>query len=92
MIKKRLYSLKFTLLSFCNLMLPTYSTVDFGSESNPEECFEVQELFEPHGPKVNSEYYPGWLDHWGQPHNTVSTSKVAKILDKMLSLGKQSLL
>ena len=33
--------------------------------------FGYQRLFEPHGPYVNSEYYPGWLDHWGEPHNTV---------------------
>ena len=64
-----------------------YSTVDFGSKSDPAVCFAIQELFEPHGPKVNSEYYPGWLDHWGQPHNTVSALKVSRKLDKMLSLG-----
>ena len=63
-----------------------YSTVDFGSESSPKECFGYQNLFEM-GPNVNSEYYPGWLDHWGQPHSLVNSSKVAETLDEMLKMG-----
>lgn len=35
------------------------------------KAFEAMRLFEPRGPLVNSEYYPGWLDHWGEPHSTV---------------------
>ena len=64
-----------------------YSTVDFGPESDPEKCFAIQQLFEPGGPLVNSEYYPGWLDHWGKPHNKKSKEIVSKTLDKMLSMG-----
>ena len=64
-----------------------YSTVDFGPESDPEKCFAIQQLFEPGGPLVNSEYYPGWLDHWGEPHSKKSKEIVSKTLDKMLSMG-----
>ena len=64
-----------------------FSTVDFGPDSSPQDCFAYQTLFEPHGPLVNSEFYPGWLDHWGQPHSKVNTSSVVKTLDEMLRMG-----
>lgn len=64
-----------------------YSTVDFGPNSNATECFNVEQHFEPGGPLVNSEYYPGWLDHWSQPHSTATKELVASTLDKMLSMG-----
>ena len=53
-----------------------FSTVDFGPESNPKNCFAIQNYFEPKGPFVNSEYYPGWLDHWGKPHRGASINHV----------------
>ena len=37
--------------------------------------------------QVNSEYYTGWLDHWGEQHSTVDKQLVANSLDKMLALG-----
>ena len=39
-------------------------TVDFGCGSDVEEAFASQRRFAPRSPLVNSEYYPGWLDHW----------------------------
>lgn len=39
-------------------------TVDFGCGAGVEEAFASQRRFAPRGPLVNSEYYPGWLDHW----------------------------
>ena len=39
--------------------------------TNVTKAFETMRLFEPRGPLVNSEYYPGWLDYWGDPHSTV---------------------
>ena len=39
-------------------------TVDFGCGGGVEEAFASQRRFAPRGPLVNSEYYPGWLDHW----------------------------
>ena len=41
-------------------------TVDFGCGANVEEAFLSQRRFEPGCPLVNSEYYPGWLDHWDE--------------------------
>ncbi len=49
----------------CGKIADVYSTVDFGPGTDVKEAFSVQRLFEPRGPLVNSEFYPGWLDHWG---------------------------
>ena len=37
--------------------------------------------------QVNSEFYTGWLDHWGDKHAQVDTLKVSKMLGDMLSMG-----
>ena len=37
--------------------------------------------------EVNSEYYTGWLDHWGSKHSTTSTDAVVKSLKDMLDIG-----
>ena len=42
------------------------------------------------GPLVNSEYYPGWLDYWGNPHNKVSVNASAKSLDDYLGYQNAS--
>ena len=61
-----------------------YATVDFGG-ANAASDFKAQREVEPRGPLVNSEYYTGWLDHWGSPHSRVSPDDVAKGLDAILS-------
>lgn len=43
--------------------------------------------FAPHGPLVNSEYYPGWLTHWNESFQKVDTWPVVKTLDEMLKTG-----
>ena len=64
-----------------------YATVDFGVTSNPMQYFEIQRQFEPHGPLVNSEYYTGWLDYWGYPHQTLDSTLIADDLNTMLELN-----
>ncbi|XP_076035693.1 beta-galactosidase-like isoform X2 [Oratosquilla oratoria] len=71
----------------CGKIPGTYATVDFGAGGDVTKPFEAQRLFEPRGPLINSEFYPGWLDHWGAPHATVESSKVCKSLDDMLALN-----
>lgn len=39
------------------------------------------------GPYVNSEYYIGWLDIWGQRHAHVSSESAAATLDETLKMG-----
>ena len=41
----------------------------------------------PRGPLVNTEFYPGWFDIWGQPHQRVNSSVVTGDLDAMLRMG-----
>ena len=64
-----------------------YTTVDFGAGGDPANAFKIQRKYQPHGPFINSEYYTGWLDHWGDPHARVSAKTVATWLDKILSLN-----
>ncbi|ELK30540.1 Beta-galactosidase-1-like protein [Myotis davidii] len=76
----------------CGSLKGLYTTVDFGpgllsKADNMTKIFALQREYEPHGPLVNSEYYTGWLDYWGQNHSTRSIIAVTKGLEKMLKLG-----
>ncbi|KAB7499190.1 Beta-galactosidase [Armadillidium nasatum] len=51
-----------------------------------ESEFEAQKLFN-EGPLINSEFYTGWLDHWGLPHQTTSTEEIIGTLDRMLAMN-----
>eukprot|EP00105_Crassostrea_gigas_P024869 XP_011445267.1 PREDICTED: beta-galactosidase isoform X1 [Crassostrea gigas] len=66
-----------------------YATTDFGVTLffNPQKSFQPQRDYEPFGPLVNSEFYPGWLDHWGYPHSTVNLDVFSKALDLLLDYG-----
>ena len=48
----------------CGSIRDAYATVDFGPGANITKAFDVQRHFEPHGPLVNSEFYPGTLTHF----------------------------
>uniref|UniRef100_A0A0B7ART6 Beta-galactosidase n=1 Tax=Arion vulgaris TaxID=1028688 RepID=A0A0B7ART6_9EUPU len=72
---------------YCGKSEGAYATVDFGPTDKPEECFAAEKFFELQGPMVNSEYYTGWLDHWGQPHSKGNTTLISKSLDAMLATG-----
>ncbi|XP_051993440.1 beta-galactosidase [Xyrauchen texanus] len=71
----------------CGSLQGIYATVDFGPGSNVTAAFEAQRHAEPHGPLVNSEFYTGWLDHWGERHSVVPTAPVIKTLNEMLEMG-----
>ena len=43
----------------CGSIEDAYTTVDFGPGANITKAFNVQRHFQPHGPLVNSEFYPG---------------------------------
>ena len=64
-----------------------YATVDFGTGVDPEYAFAQQRKYDPHAPLVNTEFYPGWLDHWSEKHNTIKTDLFVQRLDKILSLN-----
>ncbi|XP_033201569.2 beta-galactosidase [Bombus vancouverensis nearcticus] len=71
----------------CGFVPEVYATVDFGSNTNVTKNFEIMRMYQPRGPLVNSEFYPGWLSHWREPFQRVQTATVTKTLDEMLSLG-----
>lgn len=49
--------------------------------------FQAQRQYEPKGPLVNSEFYPGWLTHWGEKMANVATTSITKTLKEMLDVG-----
>lgn len=65
--------------------------------------WEALRRFENHGPLVNSEYYPGWLTHWKEKLQRVSTRSVVSslkyikityifhLIDEFLSINRQML-
>ncbi|MCJ8732959.1 hypothetical protein PDJAM_G00217660 [Pangasius djambal] len=71
----------------CGSLQGLYATIDFGTDTNISDAFLRQRRFEPKGPLVNSEFYTGWLDHWGDNHASVDTHKVSKMLRDMMSMG-----
>uniref|UniRef100_A0A1A8KHW9 Beta-galactosidase n=1 Tax=Nothobranchius kuhntae TaxID=321403 RepID=A0A1A8KHW9_NOTKU len=71
----------------CGSLQGLYATVDFGPTANITAAFAAQRHAEPNGPLVNSEFYTGWLDHWGSHHSVVQSSVVAKSLDQILAKG-----
>lgn len=71
----------------CGSLQGLYATIDFGTDTNVSEAFQRQRRFEPRGPLVNSEFYTGWLDHWGDEHTSVSSLMVSSVLRDMLTRG-----
>jgi len=49
--------------------------------------FAAQREKEPQGPLVNSEFYPGWDDHWGTGHSKGDTPTILKTLDEMFQVN-----
>ena len=72
----------------CGTIPDVYATVDFGIDVDPTVPFTAQRQYNNNkGPYVNSEFYPGWLDFWGTPHQKRDTAQILTRLDKMLSLN-----
>jgi len=71
----------------CGAINNTLTTVDFGAGS-AKRGYHVLNVWNSsfYGPYVNSEYYIGWLDIWGQKHAHVSTSASANTLDETLKM------
>ncbi|XP_077279071.1 beta-galactosidase-like isoform X2 [Temnothorax americanus] len=71
----------------CGFVPGAYATVDFGTASNVTNSFQIMRLYQPRGPLVNSEFYPGWLTHWGDIFQRVKTKAVTKTLREILAVG-----
>ncbi|XP_074659674.1 beta-galactosidase-like isoform X2 [Tubulanus polymorphus] len=66
-----------------------YATIDFGPTHSTKNCFDIQMNFN-RGPKVNSEFYTGWLDLWGKAHSHTDSSVIANYLDQMLKYANNT--
>uniref|UniRef100_A0A8V0YZJ3 Beta-galactosidase n=1 Tax=Gallus gallus TaxID=9031 RepID=A0A8V0YZJ3_CHICK len=71
----------------CGALQGLYATVDFAPGGNVTAAFLAQRSSEPTGPLVNSEFYTGWLDHWGHRHIVVPSETIAKTLNEILARG-----
>ena len=54
---------------------------------NGPDVRETIDRFYKGGPYFIPEYYPGWLDHWGEPKSKVGTQGVVRDTERMLASG-----
>lgn len=66
-----------------------YSVGDFGPGSDPETHFQAAAAFNPPGMQVPfvSEFYSGWLTHWGEKMANTSSVTLASYADKILAMN-----
>ncbi|KAJ4806944.1 Beta-galactosidase [Rhynchospora pubera] len=64
-----------------------YAAVDFDTWSNSSSAFEIQKKynFPRKSPPLSSEFYTGWLTHWGEKLATTNASSTAAALENILS-------
>lgn len=70
----------FLIVSYCKYQLEMFKIMSTNSSYILQSTF--QSFLQ-----VNSEFYVGWLDHWGTPHEMVDSTPLAKSLDKLLAYG-----
>lgn len=73
----------------CGKIPNVLATMDFGASDNRtiDSFWKLLRKFEPKGPLVNAEYYPGWLTHWQEPMQRVETDSILGSLEKMILDG-----
>ncbi|XP_055523429.1 beta-galactosidase-like isoform X2 [Wyeomyia smithii] len=71
----------------CGRIPGVLATLDFGAVDNPDLYWQMLRKYQPRGPLMNAEYYPGWLTHWTEPMARVPVGPVADTLRTMLSSG-----
>ncbi|KAH8280149.1 hypothetical protein KR018_011268 [Drosophila ironensis] len=71
----------------CGKIPNVLATMDFGATSDLKPIWAQLRRFQPKGPLVNAEYYPGWLTHWTEPMANVSTESITGTFVDMLDSG-----
>lgn len=73
----------------CGFIPGVYPTVDFGvgSREGVKNAFDAQRAYASKGPLVNTEFYPGWLDLWGNNHSRLDTSPILSTMEYMYEMG-----
>ncbi|KAL5579481.1 hypothetical protein UlMin_011923 [Ulmus minor] len=71
-----------------------YSAVDFGTGANPWHAFDLQKEFNAPGksPPFTSEFYSGWLTHWGERIASTDAYSTASALDEILGRNGSAVL
>lgn len=72
-----------------NLWQRIEGTIDCwnGSSQLTQNLWQLRAV-QPNAPRLVTEYWPGWFDEWGQPHNTnVSASKHLHRMAQILAAG-----
>lgn len=64
----------------------TYAAVNFGM-GHAAQGLDFLERMRPGQPLFAAEYWPGWFDHWGQPHQTRPIAPQIADLETILSRG-----
>jgi beta-galactosidase len=65
-----------------------YTVGDHGPSSDDDNCAAMKRNNAPGmSPCMDSEYYTGWLTHWGEPQANISSAPIVKWLDDMLAGG-----
>ncbi len=59
-----------------------FPVINFGE--NAKHHLKVLKKFSPNTPAACGEYYPGWFDHWGRPHQTKGTDGLLKEMDVLM--------
>ncbi|MHA4896641.1 beta-galactosidase [Pedobacter sp. PWIIR3] len=60
------------------------TTLNFGAGSNIDNQFKEFSKIYPTSPLMCSEYWTGWFDHWGRPHETRSIDSFIGSLKDMM--------
>jgi beta-galactosidase len=63
-----------------------FAGTNFGI-GNHEKGMDAMAAFRPHAPIFVSEYWPGWFDSWGHPHQTRPTAPQLDDVDYILRRG-----
>ncbi|KAG8362986.1 hypothetical protein BUALT_BualtUnG0016800 [Buddleja alternifolia] len=71
-----------------------FSAVDFTTGDDPWPIFELQKEFNEQGksPPICTEFYTGWLTHWGEKIASTGAAFTAAYLEKILSKNGSAVL
>ncbi|XP_010262091.1 PREDICTED: beta-galactosidase 17 [Nelumbo nucifera] len=71
-----------------------FSAVDFSTGSDPWSIFQLQKEFNAPGrsPPLSSEFYTGWLTHWGEKLAETDANFTANALEAILSKNGSAVL
>lgn len=66
-----------------------FKTLNFGSRAS--EIFNAMDRFRENTPKMCTEFWCGWFDHWGEEHHTRGSDSVAGEIKDFLTLTRASI-